>query len=490
MIVLQLQLTIAPSDHSAPDAAMPAKYLFHYATALLMTAVLSLLLVGCAAWTNPVAGGISAYELPPDLVAVPKESKQRLPLTYLRQKPPQVYRLAAGDVLGIYIEGVLGDVDVVPPVNVVESTGQAPSLGYPVPVREDGTLPLPQIKPLSVAGKTVEEVEQEIIRAYTTGKEPILKPGKERVIVSLVRPRQIRVLVLRQDSPDGAIELPRPGVIRSSREFRGGAESLIRGTSSGTGTIVDLPAYENDVLNALARTGGLPGLDADDEIIIQRGYPLDRFAAPCGTEMSQGQPFYVAGEQVVIPEDGGVAPLPRQIIRIPLRLWPGEPLPFSHDDIILRTGDVVVINAREKAVYYTGGLLPTGEYPLPRDYDLTVVEAVSQIGGPIVNGGINANNLSGALVAPGVGSPSPRLLTVIRRAPDGRRLPINVDLNCALTDPNINLVVKPGDVLILQETRQQALARYFGQFFNFTIFAEIFSQGRSFGTVSTSALPP
>ena len=35
-----------------------------------------------------------------------------------------------------------------------------------------------------------------------------------------------------------------------------------RGTRRGTGFALDLPAYENDVLNALAQTGGFPGTDA------------------------------------------------------------------------------------------------------------------------------------------------------------------------------------------------------------------------------------
>ena len=38
----------------------------------------------------------------------------------------------------------------------------------------------------------------------------------------------------------------------------------------GTGHLVALPAYENDVLSALARTGGLPGLDAVNEVVIER----------------------------------------------------------------------------------------------------------------------------------------------------------------------------------------------------------------------------
>ncbi len=445
------------------------------------------LLAGCAAWTNPVADGIPAHAVPCELLAPPKEFKEPLRLTSLRQPRPAAYRLAAGDVMGVYVEGVLGDVNVVPPVNVVETTGQAPSLGFPVAVREDGTLSLPQIEPLSVDGMTVKEAEQAIIEAYTTGDEPILRPGRERIIVSLVRPRQVRVFVMRQDSPGGSIDLPRPGIIRSSREFRGGADRLTRASSSGTGTIVDLPAYENDVLNALARTGGLPGLDAANEIVIQRG-PASVTSCPVWEE--NPDPFYFNGEQVILRDEGDVVVPRRPVVRIPLRLWPDEPLPFKPEDVILHTGDVVLIEAREKDLYYTGGLLPSGEFPLPRDHDLTVIEAITQIGGPLVNGGINSNNLSGALVAPGIGAPSPRLLTIVRKTPDGGQVPICVDINRALKYPRENLLVQAGDVLILQESRHQSVARYFSQFFNFTLTGAFLSRGSADGSVSLNGLPP
>ena len=148
--------------------------------------------------------------------------------------------------------------------------------------------------------------------------------------------------------------------------------------------------------------------------------------------------------------------------------------------------DIVFIEARDTEVFYTGGLLPSGEYPLPRDYDLDVVEAVVQIGGPLVNGGINANNLSGGLIAPGIGSPSPRLLTVLRPSPKGGRMPIIVDLHKALVDPTENLLLVPGDVLILQESPKQAIARYFSQVVNLSIFSEVFARGSTSGTATVS----
>ena len=74
---------------------------------------------------------------------------------------------------------------------------------------------------------------------------------------------------------------------------------------------------------------------------------------------------------------------------------------------------VVFIEARDNDVFYTGGLLPAAENVLPRDYDLDVIEAITRIRGPLVNGAFNVSNLSGAILAPDIGNPSPRLLRTL-----------------------------------------------------------------------------
>jgi protein involved in polysaccharide export with SLBB domain len=440
---------------------------------------------GCAAWTNPVANGIPVPLLPEELLAEPKEGKVTIPLNFLKRPPADVYRLAAGDVLGVYIEGVLGDRTLPPPVNITEFSNLPPSLGYPLPVREDGRLPLPLVGPLPVQGLTLTEAEQAIIRAYTVTTETI-QPGRARIIVTLVRPRLTRVLVVRQDSPlTTTTTIRAPGRIRSTRVIRGGAEELVGGTRRGTGTVVDLPAYENDVLNALAQTGGLPGLDAANEVVIQRA---PRRQGPIRAELVP--PPGAVGPVVPLPMGHfDLQPLGMaggEIIRIPLRIWPGEPLPFRPEDVLLYPGDIVFIEARDTEVFYTGGLLPSGEYALPRDYDLDVVEAIAQVGGPLVNGGINSNNLSGEIVSPGLGGPSPALVTVLRRDPSGQQVEIMVDLNRALRDPRESVLVRSGDVLILQESKQQALARYFSQVLNFSFFSDVIRTSRSTGTAAIS----
>ncbi len=65
------------------------------------------------------------------------------------------------------------------------------------------------------------------------------------------------------------------------------------------------------------------------------------------------------------------------IIKIPVRIGPGENPNLTEADITLYDGDIVFIESRETEVFYTGGLLGGGQYTLPRDYDLHVLEAIA-----------------------------------------------------------------------------------------------------------------
>src|SRR2546425_8793389 len=76
---------------------------------------------GCASLTNPVANGVPVRRLPPELLGEAKEGARPLPLTLLRQKPPDPYRLAPDDVIGVWVEGALGEKGQIPPYNFPES---------------------------------------------------------------------------------------------------------------------------------------------------------------------------------------------------------------------------------------------------------------------------------------------------------------------------------------------------------------------------------
>jgi hypothetical protein len=438
-------------------------------------------LSGCAAITNPVANGIPVRRLPPELLGESREGFETIPLALLRQAPPTAYKLAAGDVVGVWIEGILGEKGQAPPLHIPESGAQTPAVGYPIPVRDDGTLSLPFIPPVRVQGLTLSEAQEAIRKAYTVDRQ-ILKAGQERILLSLQRPRQYHILVIRQDTgggetaaaPTGSTTGLRTGVRTAGFVIGGGGGSA--GTRRGTGFAIDLPAYENDVLHALALTGGFPGTDAVDEVVIERG----SFGG------AQGRDDLMNALRSCPP---GMDPLaasgtgPRRIA-IPLRTRGGEPPMIRPEDVILRSGDIVYIKAREADVFYTGGLLPSGEYVLPRDTDLDVVEAITRIGGAINSSGISTLNITGTLITTGPGFFSPSLVSVIRKTPGGQQVVIRVDLNKALRDRTERLLIQPRDVVLLQERPDEAFARYLTETFDFSYLYTFVKTSRALGSLS------
>jgi protein involved in polysaccharide export with SLBB domain len=429
-------------------------------------------LAGCAAITNPTVDGLPVRRVPPELLAHPKNEELTIPLNLLGQPPSKIYALAPGDVLGVYIEGVLGERNALPPVvNVSPSLNIGPqprrlppAFGFPITVHEDGYITLPLIEPIRVEGMTLEQTENAIRKAYTQPKE-ILPAGKERVLVTLLYPRQYHVVVMRQES--GSVTLQ--------------AQGGLGGAKRNVGFIIDLPAYENDVLHALALTGGLPGLDAFNQVVIIRGCfraPEDRTLV-----MEKIKSLPPKASPAAVAQCFGC-----QVTAIPLRVPPGVDPPVKLEDVVLQTGDLVFVEARDQDLYYTGGLLPGGEFTLPRDYDLDVIDAIAQVKGPLVNGAFSNNSLVGNLIQSGIGGPSPSLLVVLRRTPGGGRIPIRVDLNRALRDPRERLIVKAGDELILQEQPSEALSRYVTQtFLNFTVAWQVIHDRFATGVLNVAA---
>jgi hypothetical protein len=308
---------------------------------------------------------------------------------------------------------------------------------------------------------TLREAREAIFEHYV--KAGLIKRGDpNRVIVTLLQPRQASVVVLRQEASAFAI---------------GPNNETISANKRGTGFEVDLPAYENDVLRALARTGGLSGLDAYNEVYIFRG----AFQAGPGRaallHAAQGDPSTL---KTLVPNG--------EVTRIPLRLPPGHVPNIRPEDILLHTGDVVFLEARDEEIFFTGGLLPPGKHVLPRDIDLDVLQAVAAVRGPLINGALNISNLTGNVINPGIGNPNPTLLTVIRRTPNGGQVPILVDLDEALRHREERILVRCGDVLILQEKPEQALARYFYQtFLNFNVAWQVIRSRYATGVLDVSA---
>lgn len=465
-------------------------------------------LPGCAAF-HPLRGVPASY-LPDEYSGERRAGKKTINLSLLVRRPPDQYRIDAGDVLAVYIPGVLGKLSTnveeageEPPINTPFSANDPPTIGYPVTVRDDGTIPMPYVSPIHVAGRTLAEVEDSIRRAYSveTSILPDDSDVHKRIVVSLQRAREYRILVVRQEMAN---------MLATQNQI---SNVNIGNSKRGTAKIVQLRAYENDVLHALSRAegaDGLPGLDAENAIYIIRrrgrtAQPPPAGASPPGgiapmghsvTTAAFAAPHSTAAAGAVIPASGhslfgapgAVGSLPPMssgwdsswsadpaawgwspdmgltmddpnIIRIPVRLGDGEAPQITEDDITLYDGDIVFIESRETEVFYTGGLLGGGQFTLPRDYDVTLTQAISiaqgraTTGAPRAIGGVSALNSDVTI--------SPSHVVILRTLPDGRRFPIEADLYKALRRPQEDIIIQPGDMIILQYTHLEAIAAFF-----------------------------
>ncbi len=661
---------------------------------LTATRILRLLLLatagfasGCAAF-RPI-DGVPARYLAPELRAQSRSNESTIDLSLLAQKPPRQHLVDAQDVLGIFIEGVLGNVGEALPVNNPTTPDIAPSIGYPMTVRDDGTLSLPMIGSVNVRGMTIRQVEERLRQIYTTERK-ILKKDADTIIVSLQRPREMRVLVLRQETGG-------PG----GTQFSQGLSVNLGQTKRGNGQVVHLPVYKNDVLHALAQTGGLPGLDAENTIYVIRrehldpassrptgapsfaptpaipqpqppqlppsagnqfssvnhnnpanpnmhlvGYhrqanypqinngfvygsgssyssPVEQVSAyntttplpgttplPARANNNQFQsPVYSNGQQPVVPRyeqanrftiepvtasnfgnpdplaelragmeptgeevvsepltlqrevtiepasasnfqhsgetqpylqqpyvehpqwdnsfngygapmnapsmnapaipngntpmnapvnnawgntpvtnfnmSSGSASAPstdleqfwsqvdlgidnfdrdptinnHKVIKIPIRLKPGEQPHIRPEDIILQDGDIVFIESRDTEIFYTGGLLGGGQFTLPRDYDLDVLGAISLAQGARQQQSIG-NQIGGTSALNGDVTISASSVIILRRMPNGAQVPIKVDLYRALTDPSERVLIQPGDLVMLRYKPHEAIGAF------------------------------
>ena len=410
---------------------------------LLMAIVLtSISCTGCTALFSPI-DTIPAHRVPRQFLAEPQANKVPIDFARLRQDQPEFYTLDSEDVLGVFIENVLGEFGSAPPVQIPDPNSDLPpAIGFPVPIRDDGTVSLPLVDPIPVRGLTVQQAEALITRAYREGQNPILiKRG--RIIVTQLRKRTNRVFVVRQDN----------SLSQRGNQFQGQSRSNAvndRNDRSSRGFVLQLPAGQNDVFTALSQSGGIPGVNAKAEIRILRGNRLQ--TAQRDARIAE---FYRSNQADQFPF--GIVPAvadESNTLKIPLRLNPGEIPNFRPEDIILKNGDIVYVDSRETDVYYTGGLLGGGEFPLPRDYDLDVLSAVS-----VSRLGIGTAQSTG-LVGGSVQQTQPSELVLLRRIPGDRQLAIRIDLNDAVNDPQQRLLIKAGDTLILRFKPQEELLNF------------------------------
>jgi protein involved in polysaccharide export with SLBB domain len=376
---------------------------------------------------------IPAYRLPDEFKSCSHGGKVPIDLSLLGQRRSSEHIIGAGDVLGVYIAGVLppkiDDAPIVyqggsslnrqyyPPNGDIEG----PSIGVPLEVQQSGNVRFPLIGKVDLAGYTIEEAADTVRNRFE--EAGVIQAGRERVLLTLLRSRVSRVLVIRDDSPGISIPIRKDGI-----PF----------TKTGRGEIVDLPPNQNDVLHALTSSGGMPGIDTYSEVWIFRRRetqladigPLQQQVA--GAESAQSLVQSWAAEE-------------RHIIRIPLRVHPEEPISIAEDDVILEEGDVLYLHPRDEDYFYTGGLLQGGKIPLPRDQDLDILEAIGY-----ANGAVGGPGAIGAVFRTGPGNVyPPSQALIVRKLPNGQQISIRCDLNRAVHNPNERILIMADDQVYL-----------------------------------------
>jgi hypothetical protein len=137
--------------------------------------------------------------------------------------------------------------------------------------------------------------------------------------------------------------------------------------------------------------------------------------------------------------------------------------------VVVEDGDVVYVPRREE-YFYIGGLVSGAKIPMPRDEDIDVIEAIAlangSVGGPL---GQSGQALAG-------GSPGhmikPTRVIILREMPDGRQLPIRVDLARAMVDQKERILIQPNDVVMLQFKPGQAAFNGILNIFNFNVLLD------------------
>lgn len=376
-----------------------------------------------------------------------RSEMEQINFVKLRMDKPAEELLGPNDVLGIYIAGITGALEEAPPIHNIGpgvSTTDRPASGYPYQVRSDGTLSLPMLpEPIYVEGMSLVQAEEAIRAAYTLKKQIVRADAN--ISVSMIKRRTYHVTVIREDVASDDMRTS------SNSLASGKGASYMAGMSRGTATSLELPAYRNDVLEALSQTGGLPGLNAKNEVVILRKAYSEEFS---NTDyMSGNLDVGYAQSQVAdrYNATGEISDLNSElgIVRIPLRVGANETPPqLTSEDVTLYDGDVVYIQSREAEVYYTGGLIKGGVYPIPRDYDLDVMGAIATAGGTIgASAGAATNNSASR-----VGSLVPASRILVLREVNGKQYAIQIKQKEMLRDPSQRILIEPNDVILVEYT--------------------------------------
>jgi len=388
------------------------------------------LFTGCASWRMKT---VTPDQLTSEMQATAPAKLRPLQLASLGSPIPSEFHIHSGDMLDVTVSDLIGE-----------------NQYYPVPTRvlEDGTVRLPLVGAVTLAGLSIPGAEQAIFASYSS--QGMLK--KPQVTVALRETRKVRVYVL------GAVN--KPGLYELNATEADLLSALVSsgGLTQDAGTVVEL--------RRRLTSGSAPLPIRKDRNVVQSGSSQLAEPLPSAWVYSAGgwRPDYnvvragfSASPYHAVGNNGSSTPvrkLPPSVLRADATMETGPAAPIPADSQVIRldltseqdkqrltqgfrleNGDTISIDDRKvKPIYVIGMVNRPGEYPLPVDRDLRVLEAVG------LAGGVDRNSL-------------PDKALIIRQRPDGAGvLAVRVDLNDAKKDNAQNIRLMAGDTISVEET--------------------------------------
>jgi protein involved in polysaccharide export with SLBB domain len=347
---------------------------------------------------NPTYGSVSLKDLKPEYQPKAIRRSKTLDLAKLGRPVEAETRIQPGDLLQVSCSDL-----------VEESKKET----FPVHVDEDGGISLPLLSQrVPVATLTAGEAEQVIHNAYAAS--------------GLIRQPNLTVRTLEHKTNTvyviGAVK--KPGVY-------------------------ELQPEECDPLRAIVAAGGITE-DAEGVVEIRRpgkGISMKRDASvrveatpnrvPEGNKT--GQEKFVSVNELAKPGADD------EVLRFDLR---SKKLLKNPDKLQLQNGDIVSVEQKKMRPFYVAGAVnKPGEFPMPTDRHIRVLEAVGLAGGVLT--------LS-----------EPTTALIVRRPKGKEAVVIRVDLSRAARHPEENPILMEGDVVSVVEDVAARSRKAIRQFIN------------------------
>jgi polysaccharide export outer membrane protein len=338
-----------------------------------------------------------AEVLPAEFRAAATKSNQAINLAQITSPGTSNSILAPGDLLEITV-----------------ATGRSEENARPIfsRVADDGAVDVPIIGPVHVAGMEEFEASQSIV------KEAVQRGMYRHPYVTV----QIRSKAVNRITVLGAV--PKPGVH-------------------------EIPRGGCDLVTAIAAAGGLKATASTDIEIIRQAKPAfaqqkadDLSPNPNAVQTASHQQLGDS-EALLIGENVDLTARQSQVLQIDL-----ANMDFADSsNYSLNDRDIVrVIQQKKKMIYVAGLVKRPGQFELPTDQDLHLVDAIALAGGrssPVAD----------------------KLLVIRHRGEQSEPLFIQASLSKAKKNGLENLRLAPGDTITVEQTPSTAVVSAFQKFF-------------------------